>query len=74
MNRVRWFFVWILRAVVFILLFGLALKNSEPVDLNFFFNLHWRIPLDVVVLASVGVGAVLGLSAVFSRSTRSGGS
>lgn len=68
MRGLRQLLVWTLRGVVFTLLFGLALKNGEMVDLYFFFGQHWEIPVSLVVLGSFGIGAVLGLTAAFSRS------
>ena len=66
-DRLRWFLVWTIRATVFVVLFGLALKNGDVVDLHFFFGQHWEIPVSLLVLLSFAVGAVLGLTAAFSR-------
>lgn len=55
--------VWLLRAVVFIALFGLAIKNSGPVELRFFFERAWTAPLSVVILAVFAVGVAVGLTA-----------
>ena len=41
MHGLRRFFVWSIRGVLFVLLFGLALKNQEIVDLHFFFGQQW---------------------------------
>lgn len=59
--------VWAFRGAVFILLFGLALKNGDLVDLYFFFGQHWEIPVSLLVLLSFTLGAVLGLTAAFWR-------
>ena len=67
MHRVRWLVVWVIRLVVFVFLFGLAAKNSGSVDLYFYFGQHWQLPVAVVVLASCGLGVVLGLSAALTR-------
>jgi uncharacterized integral membrane protein len=64
MSRI---FVWVLRGAVFILLFGLALKNGDLVDLYFFFGQHLEIPVSLLVLLSFTLGAVLGLTAALSR-------
>ena len=66
MNRLLQLLTWALRAAVFILLFGLALKNGEFVSLNFFFGLHWEVPVSLLVLLCFGLGALLGLTAAFS--------
>ena len=67
MRGFRQLVMWMLRGVVFILLFGLALKNGEMVDLYFFFGQHWELPVSLIVLSSFGLGVLLGLTAAFSR-------
>lgn len=57
---------WVLRIIVFILLFGLAIKNSTTVDLRFFFDHAWQMPLSLVILIAFGVGVTVGLTAVLS--------
>lgn len=61
---------WIIRVLVFIVLFGLAIKNSTLVDLKFFFDQVWHMPLSLVILISFGVGAAFGLSAVLATLVR----
>ncbi len=63
-------FLWLLRAVVFLGLFGLAIKNSGPMELRFFFGQEWTFPVAVVILAVFAVGVAIGLTAaigVFRR-------
>lgn len=67
MHGLRRFFVWSIRGVLFVLLFGLALKNQEIVDLHFFFGQQWGLPASLIVIGSFGLGVVLGLTAAFSR-------
>jgi len=67
MGGLRQLIVWAIRGAVIILLFGLALKNGAMVDVYFFFGQHWELPVSLLVLGSFGVGAVLGLTAAFSR-------
>ena len=55
--------VWFLRIVVFIALFGLAVKNSATVDLRFYFDRHIDAPLSLVVLGTFVLGVVIGISA-----------
>jgi uncharacterized integral membrane protein len=67
-------FLWLLRAVVFVVLFGLTLKNSEPMELRFFFNHLWTAPVAVVILVVFVIGVVIGLTAafgIFNRPRRS---
>lgn len=60
------FLLWSLRALVFVVLFGLALKNSEPMELRFYFGHLWQAPVAVVILAVFVLGMVIGLTAAFS--------
>jgi len=55
--------VWLLRIAIFIGLFGLALKNSGPVELRFFLDQAWTAPVSVVVLAVFAAGVAVGLTA-----------
>jgi putative membrane protein len=66
-------FVWLLRIVVFVGLFGLAIKNSGPMELRFFLDQAWTAPVSVVILAVFAVGVAVGLTAalgVFLRPDR----
>jgi uncharacterized integral membrane protein len=62
--------IWLLRGTLFIVLLGLAIKNSSEVELRFFFDAGWHAPLSLVVLVSVTGGIVLGLLAVLPRLIR----
>jgi uncharacterized integral membrane protein len=55
--------VWLLRIVVFIGLFGLAIKNSGPMELRFFLDQAWTAPISVVILAVFAIGVAVGLTA-----------
>lgn len=65
---------WLLRIVVFLLLLGLAARNSDPVTVRFFFGQAWQVELSLVLFILFLVGAVLGAFAGWSlaqaRSTR----
>lgn len=52
--------VWV---VVFLLLLLLALKNADPVTVNFYFGHAWQGPLILVLLAAFALGALFGLVA-----------
>ncbi|MDO8347570.1 MAG: lipopolysaccharide assembly protein LapA domain-containing protein [Rugosibacter sp.] len=67
-------FLWLLRAAVFVILFGLTLKNSEPMELRFFFNHLWTAPVAIVILVVFVIGVVVGLTAasgIFKHPRRS---
>ena len=55
---------WFLRLVVFLLLFGLALNNLEPVTLHLLFDTQWHTPMIVLLLTVFALGAVLGVLAL----------
>ena len=50
--------------ILFILFFGIALKNTQPVDLHFFLNYELRGPLVLMLLGFFVAGAVLGVLAL----------
>jgi len=54
---------WFLRIVLFLLLLGFAIKNSEFVTLNYYLDYQWRAPLVLILLAFLLVGVVIGLLA-----------
>ncbi len=44
------YLIWSLRAVLFLLLLGFAVKNDQPVVLRYFFGYEWQTSLVVVLL------------------------
>jgi putative membrane protein len=57
---------WTLRLLLFVLLFGFALKNSDPVTVRYYLGVHWEASLALVVLVFFAVGAVAGAMACFA--------
>jgi len=57
------FLVFSFWVVVFLVLLLFAIKNSEPVAVQFYFDQSWEAPLVFVVLGSFAVGAVFGVIA-----------
>ncbi|MGN6578504.1 MAG: LapA family protein [Bordetella sp.] len=56
------YLVWILRLLVFIAVLMFAVKNTDPVKVNFYADYAIQnVPLIVVMLATFVVGAVFGL-------------
>ena len=53
--------LWSLRILVFLVLFLFALKNTDPVSINFFLDSAWHAPLIIVVLVFFAGGALLGV-------------
>ncbi len=58
--------VWLLRIVVFVALFGLAIKNSGPMELRFFLDQAWTAPISLVILTVFAIGVAVGLTAAMS--------
>lgn len=56
------YLVWVLRFVVFIALFGLAIKNSATVGLRFYFGRQIDVPISLLVLGTFALGVGVGVS------------
>jgi uncharacterized integral membrane protein len=56
--------IWVLRGIFFVVLLGLAIKNSGEVELRFFFDASWQAPLSLTLLVALSGGVVLGLLAL----------
>ena len=57
---------WILRIVLFLALFLLALKNTDVVSLWLYFGQVWQAPLILVLLVFFAVGAAMGVLATLT--------
>ncbi len=64
--------LWLLRVLVLLLFFGLAVKNSGPVELRLYFDSVWQAPLALLALACFAAGAALGASAALIARIRQG--
>jgi len=64
--------LWLLRGIVFIALFGLAVKNSGLVELRFYLGESWQAPLSMVILIAFAAGAAVGLTATVATLMRQG--
>ncbi|HZV97733.1 MAG TPA: LapA family protein [Methylophilaceae bacterium] len=53
----------VLGVVLFILLLGFALKNAQPVELNYYLGLAWRAPMSLLLFITFFCGALLGMVA-----------
>ena len=54
---------WIAKFVLFLLLLGFALKNTDAVIVHYFLGLEWRAPLSLVLFLFFSAGAALGVAA-----------
>lgn len=59
-----------LKLVLFVLLLGFAVKNSDGVILHYFLGYEWHAPLALVILVSFAVGLLVGLLACSWRLLR----
>ncbi len=57
------YLLWFLRLLLFLVLLGFALKNTEPVAVNFYLGSAWEAPLVMVLLVAFVFGAVAGILA-----------
>lgn len=55
------YIAWLLKAVIFFVLFAFALNNQAPVNLHFFFGTIWQAPMVLVVLATFVLGLFAGI-------------
>jgi lipopolysaccharide assembly protein A len=54
---------WVLRLLLFLLLLGFAVKNSEIVTLHYYLGYEWQAPLVLVILMFFTFGAAVGVVA-----------
>jgi len=64
------YLAWFLRIGIFVVLFVLAARNTEPVVVRFLLGEGWHVPLALALLAAVAVGVALGLLACVPRLVR----
>ena len=60
------YLTWAFRILLFVLLFGFALKNSDPVTVRFYLGAQWEASLALVVLVFFAIGVAAGVVACFS--------
>ena len=61
LQIIRQLFWWSLTLFVVLLVVSFALKNQQSVDLAYYFDLQYQVPLWLVPLAGIIAGAVLGV-------------
>ncbi|ADE12286.1 LapA family protein [Sideroxydans lithotrophicus] len=64
------YLIWSLRAALFLLLLGFAMKNDQPVVLRYFFGYEWQTSLVVVLLCFFTLGVAIGLLAMLTTLLR----
>ncbi len=61
---------WLIKFVAFVLLFGFAMHNANPVTLNFYLGTVWNAPLALILLVFFVTGAATGLLASLGQVIR----
>lgn len=61
---------WLLRALLFLILLGLAMKNDQPVALRYFMGYEWQTSLVVIMLLFFVAGVAVGVIAVLGNVLR----
>ena len=51
---------WIVKIIIFVLLVGFAVKNTDPITVRFYLGYEWHSPLVFVILVFFAVGAAFG--------------
>ena len=67
MNNLTWLLRWILKAAIFFTLFVFAMNNRQDSTVHFFFDIEWRAPMVLIVLAAFAAGLVAGVLAMVPR-------
>ena len=56
------YFMWLLKAAIFFVVFAFALNNQEAMRLNLFFGAYWQAPVVLVLLLALTLGLFLGVA------------
>lgn len=56
------YFMWLLKAAIFFVVFAFALNNQEAMRLNLFFGAYWQAPVVLVLLLALTLGIFLGVA------------
>lgn len=61
------YMIWLLRAVLFLIFLGFAMKNDQPVVLHYFSGYEWQTSLMLISLLFFAVGVSVGVLAVLGN-------
>lgn len=64
MKRFLHYLGWLAKLLVFLVVLGFALKNSQPVTFVSYLGYEWQAPLIVMLLIAFLLGAIMGLVAL----------
>jgi|APFre7841882724_1041349.scaffolds.fasta_scaffold17272_2 putative membrane protein len=51
---------WVVKIIIFLLLVGFAVKNTDPITVRFYLGYEWHSPLVFVILVFFAAGAAFG--------------
>ena len=57
---------WLLKFILFLLLLGFAVKNTETAILHYYLGYEWQAPLVLILLVFFCAGAAVGIVASLS--------
>ena len=57
---------WLLKFILFLLLLGFAVKNTETAVLHYYLGYEWQAPLVLILLVFFCAGAAVGIVASLS--------
>jgi lipopolysaccharide assembly protein A len=55
------YLIWVVRILLFVMLFGLAARNMDMVHVRGYLGYEWQAPLALALLAATFVGVLLGV-------------
>jgi putative membrane protein len=55
------------RILLFLLLFGFAVRNAEPVTLRYYFGYEWQAPLVLVMFLFFALGIAVGIASCLGK-------
>jgi len=58
---------WVLRALLFLVIFAFALVNTQTVSVRLFLGQTWEMPMILALLLFFALGAAIGILACVSR-------
>ncbi len=61
MKKLLTYLGWLAKLAIFLLVLGIALKNTQPVSFVSYLDYTWQSPLIVMLLLAFLLGALIGL-------------
>ncbi len=65
-RRLMRYLSWLFKIILFVLLLGFAVKNTETAVLHYYLGYEWRAPLVLILLVFFCAGAAVGIVASLS--------